>query len=317
MSSKIQDKLLSMEVPPPPGVWDKIAAELEQSTGDRQYADKLYELAVAPPAGVWDKIATSLDEGTGAATLAAKLAAHEVAPPAGTWKKIAATLDAEHEAAIPERRRLAPYFRYAAAAAVIALIAWGGISLFNKKQNAESVAVSTQPDTKPGPDQNIPAVEQAEANQQDVTPQQEENIATANSDDARNDAALEASKRTYASLDSRTSGKIKQAADFYFGVPAGTTRSVDINENYNSIPVHTKDANRYITLMTPEGNIIRMSKKLSSLVCCVSGEEQDKECMEQINKWREKIACSPAGHSPGNFMDILSLLNTLQENDEL
>ena len=42
--------------------------------------------------------------------------------------------------------------------------------------------------------------------------------------------------------------------------------------------------------MTPDGNIIRMSKKWSGLVCCVSGEEQDEDCKNQIKKWQKKIA---------------------------
>ena len=73
---------------------------------------------------------------------------------------------------------------------------------------------------------------------------------------------------------------------------------------------------RYIMLMTPDGNIIRMSKKLSTLVCCVSGEEQDADCKDQLQRWREKIACAPGTHSPGNFMDILSLVSSLQDNNQ-
>ena len=74
---------------------------------------------------------------------------------------------------------------------------------------------------------------------------------------------------------------------------------------------------RYIMLMTPDGNIIRMSKKWSDLVCCVSGEEQDADCKDQLKKWQEKMAASSLAPSPGNFMDILSLVNSLDENNEL
>ena len=73
-------------------------------------------------------------------------------------------------------------------------------------------------------------------------------------------------------------------------------------------------ANRYITLMTPEGNIIRMSKKFTDMVCCVSGEDQDEACKDQMKKWREKIICSPACHSAGSFMNMLDLVEALQDN---
>ena len=72
-------------------------------------------------------------------------------------------------------------------------------------------------------------------------------------------------------------------------------------------------AARYAMLMTPDGNFIRISKKLGDLVCCVSGEEQDDECTDQLKKWRKKIANAPVAPSPGNFMDILDMLHTLKD----
>ena len=73
-------------------------------------------------------------------------------------------------------------------------------------------------------------------------------------------------------------------------------------------------AESYIMLMTPDGNIIRMSKKWSDLVCCVSGEEQDDDCKDQLKKWQQKIATSSLAPSPGNFMDIFSLVSSLNED---
>ena len=61
--------------------------------------------------------------------------------------------------------------------------------------------------------------------------------------------------------------------------------------------------------MTPDGGIVRMSKKWGDLVCCVSGQDSDENCKDQIKKWQEKLACAPVAN--GNFMDILSLVNTL------
>lgn len=69
-------------------------------------------------------------------------------------------------------------------------------------------------------------------------------------------------------------------------------------------------------LMTPDGQFIRMSKKLGDLLCCVSGEEQDPDCIDQMKRWRQKIAISNLTPSPGNFMDILNLVKSLQENRE-
>lgn len=315
MSSSIQNKLLSIEVPPPPGVWDKIAAELDDSELEHQYPSKLYELTVLPPAGVWEKIAGSLDAALPAATAAAKLMALEIAPPATTWNKIKTSLDAELEAAIPEQRRFSPLWRYAAAAAIIGLIAWSGINLLNSKKQQTLVAKQEPPLLPEKTDTPVTTREEVAINEPTVS---SDKIATTESDDARNDAALEASKKTFAKLDISHSSKIKEAANFYFGKMAssGTTRGLNIgSDDDDAIPTYTKEADRYIILMTPDGNIIRMSKKLSSMICCVSGEEQDEDCKDQMKKWREKMANSAAGHSPGNLMDILGLLNSLQDDE--
>jgi hypothetical protein len=258
---------------------------------------------------VWDKIVNSLDPALSAAQ---KLTALEVDPPVGTWNKIKITLDAELEAAIPERRRLSPLLKYAAAAAMLGFIAWAGISLINNKKTPDTVAKQNTPVL---PENKLPVpptpVTTEVPQKIDVTP---EEIAATNIEEARNDAALEASKKTFAKLDVRTNSKIKEAANFYFAT--GTSRKIDIGtDNQDLIPTYTKDPDRYIVLMTPDGNIIRMSKKLSNMICCVSGEEEDKECKDQMKRWREKIACAPAGHSPGNFMDILGLLSSLQDDE--
>ena len=66
--------------------------------------------------------------------------------------------------------------------------------------------------------------------------------------------------------------------------------------------------------MTPEGNIIRVSKKLGGMVCCLSGEAEDPACTDQLKKWREKMITSSLGHSGDSFLDLLLLINTEEEN---
>ena len=311
MNSGVQQKMYDYEVAPPAGAWEKIAAELDESELEHRFPSTLHNLEVMPPALAWQHIAVSLDESAMVNEYAGKLAAIEVAPPVTTWNKIALSLDVEHEAAVPEHRRFSPFIKYAAAAAIIGFLAWGGMHLFNKKIGETAVV---KQETSPVNNDNSIATTPLNV----TVP--EENITvpetTASIEEARNDAALEQSKKTFAKLDATvTRSKIKNAANFFFipdnYEPTGT-RSVDL-----SYPVETPEvdiANRYIVLMTPDGNIIRMSKKFGNLVCCVSGEEQDKDCVDQMKKWREKIANPSSTHSPGNVMDILSLVSSLQDN---
>ncbi len=303
MSSGLQHKMYNFELPPPAGVWEKIAVELDESELSNKFPSTLHNIQITPPVHVWQGIAVALDEPAFVNDYAAKLGGIEIAPPAAAWNKIKTSLDA----ALPEQRKIVPFLRYAAAAVVIGFLAWGGISLFDNKKSSDNTLTKSQT--------TIP-VENTLNNTAIFT---DEDIAVtdvaASMEEARNDAALEASKKTFAKLDATvTRSKIKNAANFFFVAdeyePTGT-RGLDIEpEETPSMDV----SNRYIMLMTPDGNIIRMSKKLKELVCCVSGELQDKDCVDQMKKWRDILGNPSINHSSNSFIDILSLMDCMQDN---
>ncbi|MEJ0102502.1 MAG: ABC transporter ATP-binding protein [Bacteroidota bacterium] len=145
------------------------------------------------------------------------------------------------------------------------------------------------------------------------------------SQEERDENALEQSKRTYAKLDlhgHNITGKIKRS--LYSSPAQLSAASSDaflqkmpelqyshraaVNDSRND-----QNADRYLMFKDSEGRFIRISKKLTSLFCCVSGEEQDDNCTDQLKKWREKIASSSFIPSPDNFMDILDLVSSLQD----
>jgi len=236
---------------------------------------KLYNYEQTPPESVWSRIVSGLDAKEDAG---AKLYNTEITPPADIWQKIEQALG---ENTATKQRRIIPFFKYAAAAVLIGLVTWAGLQLINKNKRDTEVAVAvTDPPTAP----------QVITVKKDTT------------DEARNDAALEESKNTVAKLDVPKKKKISSALHY-----SGYT-----NSDLEAIPDADKIADRYIVLMTPDGNFIRMSKKLSNMVCCVSGEEQDPDCKDQVERWRKQLACSSASH-PGNFLDILDLVSSLQD----
>jgi hypothetical protein len=309
MSSTVQHKLSELEVSPPEGCWQKIAAELDDSASGLQFPARLRAFALDPPAQLWDQISAQLDTEMMPGSIAAKLYAAEAIPPAAAWNQIRNSLDAETVTAQPRTRRLAPLLRYAAAAILIGFLAFGAIRMFGPaEKNNTTASGKSEPEkttiTLPAPvDNNLPEREDELA----VTP--------LNDDEARNDAALEASKRTFAKLDIPSKKRVDVASQFHFSQYVNTE---DISEpgltGYEEVPFTEPDkANRYIVLMTPDGHFIRMSKKLSSLICCVSGEEEDEKCKLQVDKWRKQLAGSDASH-PGNFMDILNLVGSLRDN---
>lgn len=287
----MQHKLYGYEVPPPPGAWEKIVADLDSADLEYDYPSKLHSFETTPPAAVWQAIE----------------------------KKIGGQVTSENKV------WYISVLRYAAAAAVITFITWGAIKLLNKtgKQD-EAVAIqdiipqTSDSSISEAQEKNEPGTESGITdNGIDIGNIQPDVIAA----EARNEAALEASKSTFASLNIPVKSKVRNASNFFFVAepqPTGITRGLDIEDDNEEENMGSENiADRYFMLLTPDGNIIRMSKKLGDMVCCVSGEEQDDACLEQLKKWRKKVADPSTGHSPGNFMDILSLLSNLQEPDNL
>ncbi len=305
MSSTVQHKLLGLTCDPPDGIWQKIAAELDDAASGYKFPSHLREMTVPPPAHCWNNISTQLDMEMTADDMAARLYAAEAVPPAAAWDKIRASLDGE--TSIPERRRIAPLARFAAAAAIIGFLAFGAIRLFDTgTKDPENITVkTTDASTK-----DLPATKDNDL---------PENVAAANTvdpdEEARNDAALEESKTTFAKLDIASRKRTAAASQFSFSnyIPTNVLSEHGSSGYEEALSTEPDQANRYIVLMTPEGHFIRMSKKLSDLVCCVSGEEEDENCLLQMKKWRKQLAGSGASH-PGNFMDILNLVGSLRDN---
>ncbi len=300
MSNTIRNKLSGFESAPPPGTWEQIQAELDGLNEWRSLGDKLKDAEKAPPAGYWSRILSQLEE----AGLAGKLYHHEQAPPENAWEQILQGIGTG--VSNPVERKITPWFRYAAAAAILVIVGLGIMRLTQFRNEEPGMAV--QQDSLPANNGKTTDNSKAELTKLVAG-------IPAGNEEARNDAALEASKKTFAKLDLPERRIAREVSNFYFTSTAETdaaSRGLDIN-NSSGLPDPAVAADRYITLMTPEGNIIRVSKKLSGMVCCISGETGDPACENQLKKWREKIVASSIGHSADSFMDILMLVNSTEE----
>jgi hypothetical protein len=277
--------------------------------------DKMYYYEVTPPANAWGKINSTLDELKTTGRLSTKLYNLEAAPPAQVWEKIHTALEAEPVKKPPAARPLYPLFRYAAAAAFfIGIIVLGAIKFSGKKTGEKGVAK-----------ENIVLPKEAES--LPVTHTSAGDMSTAITQQQRDDAALEASKKTFAKMDMSEHNK-RELRQALMMTPVNLISSGNPEKNYPEVcfpdelrailankPMPTiNTADRYIILMTPDGNIIRMSKKWADLLCCVSGEDEDEVCQDQLKKWRQQIAGSSLAPSPANFMDILSMVESLRDN---
>jgi hypothetical protein len=286
MSQTIRDILHAYEVSPPAGNWDRIAQELDEWTVLSGTGRSLGELEIDPPAAAWTAIREQLEE----ADLSRQLLALETDPPARVWSAVEQSLN-------PAAKQLSirPWLRYAAAAVLTGLLVWTGWRLL--------------PETDPRPGTaGVPAPATTTANKELNEKQARENLATIiestqppvnASEEVRSEKALEASKKTLARVEpGLIKRKLQHAAAFSFERPVPAEEA----------------APRYVVLLTPDGNMIRMSKKLKDMLCCLTGEDSDPACQEQVRKWQDKLINAPGSHAPGNFADLLDMLNALNEN---
>lgn len=324
MNDSIQHKLYNHTAMPPAAAWEKIALALDESHLSDQFTATLQNAVANPPASAWTAIAARLEELELNNQYPATLANMEVVPPATTWEKISQSLHTEEETPAKEQRRIFPVLRYAAAAVFVGFVAFGAVKLLNNKKEVNGLAGTTAIPGKQNTDSqlnNNPAVP-ADLATEDIVQSQ----------DAIDAAALEESKGTFASLDMSDRQKMRKINQDIFieeVSPVNTDADLILPEAIFqrlectdvAVPAYTATnaaidmASRYSLLMTADGHIVRVSKKLSGLICCVSGEEQDEDCKNQLNQWKKKIADSPVAPSPGNFMDILSLLQTLKDSN--
>lgn len=311
-------KLYNHEVEPPNNTWSKIEQALDDAGNGQQFPQKLYTAEVAAPVNSWNKITDALDN-QAYNTVAEKLQQAAVVPGAHNWELIAAQLAtdpylnlgkklynttatppqhsweaiaAQLPAATPvvpiakQSGRVMPFLRYAAAAVLIGLTVFGAFKVFGPQtQNTDDqqlVNINTPANTT-APAISNPAVTDTQTN--------ESNIAVSPAqDETENNLVRSRSTNNYRQPETNNSDRIYASN----------------NADYT--------ADRYVAFMTLDGNIVRMSKKMEDMICCVTGAEVTGDCKTQLQKWQEKIADAPIV-APGNFMDIFSLVNTLNEGE--
>ncbi|HEY1870202.1 MAG TPA: hypothetical protein VGG71_04045, partial [Chitinophagaceae bacterium] len=255
---------------PSNNVWNKIAGELELE--QEKYSIKLYHLEIIPPASTWEKISTILDE--------------------------EATLPR-----IPSTRRIIPIVKYAAAACLVSIIAFGGYKILNRQTNIPVVAAK-----------KVLPQKKSSTNQ---TPDQKTFVET--KPVLSNNLPKEGKfTRSTVARKNISPTRLIQMMDPSFGIspaPADPFQQASLVGNIpGSHPVVSD--NDYLTFLNPDGYLVRISKKLAQTLGCIYPDRNSQQyihCQEQLKKWGDKIAQSPVSSSPDNFMDILDIIRSVNE----
>jgi len=307
MSEELKRKLYNYEAEPPEIMWSRIVATLDQEI-NAEFPQRLYTLEAPPPFDAWNRIEEKLEEDI-QEQYPTKLFNLEVAPPPQTWNKILTLLDEEKAIPeIPSKRRIISFVRYAVAACIIGLIAFGTLKLLNQKTDSRSTALKTVSPRKDSSAALIPNPTQQ------VTPPPSNNLPR----EGTGLAQMETKSRKRTS--SEPAAYMTQTAAT-FPVLAGSGSISDFRQVSlkGDIPGNCSlisDADPYLMFVNPDGYLIRISKKLAETLGCIYTNGNSNEynrCQDQIKKWRDKIAQSPATSSPDNFMDILNVIKSVQE----
>lgn len=280
-----QHKLYNYEVSPPADTWNRIAQELDGVNEYKNVSAKLQNLTIAPPATLWDKIHAALDEEQSFDIIAQKLSSMAIAPPAGAWHKIEAglvgTLITKKKSAsvVPFRTRL---LRFATAAALLGIIV---LAVYFMVQRSSQDAAAIQ--------KNIVSADISVITGQPATAgnvQKRTHNLPAQPHVLTGTADLQTLAATAPQLQANAA-VVTSKGNAYI-------TSVEKNQEIDG---------RYIVLMTEEGNVVRMSKKVSNMADCISGQDHSSECNTQIAAWQKEMASLPVLASPDNILSLLEL----------
>ena len=312
MNEGLKRKLYDYEADPPEKMWEKIAASLEGEI-NAEFPQKLYNTEITPPGTTWNKIALGLD-----AVLIeeypAKLYNLEVVPPAAVWQHISAKL--EEEKALPKiaaKGKLIPFVRYAVAVCLIGLIAFA-VKFLNSKTPEQNMIGKSIPANKNTP---LEIVQPKKEKEQDIQPH---TIATNNL--PKESAYFNQNKSSRKRYEEQSATYMTEIADIPYSESRINEESFQNVNLQGNIPgkqsILADAAGRYLMFMNPDGFLIRMSKKLADALGCVytnGNSEEYRQCQERIKKWRDKIAQSQVNPSQDNFLNILDLIKSLQDNE--
>ncbi len=307
MSEELKRKLYNYEAEPPEIVWSRVVAVLDQEI-NAEFPQKLYTLESTPSSDVWNRIEERLEEDI-REQYPDKLYKLEVTPPPRTWNKILTLLDDEKaHPGISSKGRIISFVRYAVAACIIGLLAFGAFKLLNQKTDRGSTAVKT---VSPRKDSSAALIQNPT---QRLTPSPSNNLPREGSGLAQMEI-----KPRKKNLPEPAVAMTQMAATLPALVGSSSPSDFRMASLKGDIPGNCSlisDADPYLMFVNPDGYLIRISKKLAETLGCIYTNGNSSEynrCQDQIKKWRDKIAQSPATSSPDNFMDILNLIRSVQE----
>ena len=245
---------------------------------------KLFRFEETPPEAAWEKIAEELNNES---SFSNRLSSYEETPPSTVWTVVNASLDEEKTKVVPFFSQYKRPLRYVAAASVIAALL--AVLTLNNHQVQVNVPETANRITPAPPSKLYP-------HQKPLPPQ------TSNENEASIAANAFRSPRG-----ERESGKRLIALVRPQNIlPTFSLQKKFIPKQVEQQPlVDQASAENFMVYSDGEGNVMRLPKKLFSLVCCKDG---DGSCKVRLQRLRQTLSANVAPIDFGGMIDMLRQL---------
>lgn len=300
---QVANRLHNAEEILPDDVWLRI----EQKLDDEEWSKQLQAAEVTVPLSTWNVIETKLDHLNEDEQFARLLLQSTQEPPAKIWQAVEEELNNSGQGkVVPMFPKWKPILRFAAAAVVTAAIAWGVYQLMPQSKQPATIAEVKPSDTLPSVTENI----------QPLTEKKQENNSTALTElPVKQKTKV---KRQLTSAQIEANGLTDHI----------TSKSVPVENVHHHKKAVTKNAtpgfaeDQYLLVMNNNGDLIRVSKKISNIKCANTTGEipvdamaalESRDCSSQIKQWQRKLATSTAISPLSGFIDIKEIISAVEK----
>jgi hypothetical protein len=282
----------------------------------------MQQFEATPPRGLWDKIAADLDESTLYKNTSERLSSYEATPPAGIFEKVITALERDLPKKEVPVRKINTTFRWSAAAAVFIVLSTLGILFLNDNKKEQSLATVTKSNNLPPvPHQQItnnPPVVEADDNTDDDNNKSVKHL------------PLNKILRSAHTSSIQNKNTETPDVDFVSSKPTVQIVSSNIKASLSELAskfVVSGVSGNYITVLGPNGELRKISLKIFNAIhaqtfLVASNSDHQNTVIENNNtamekkfsEWRTKVVQS--GYAPNAFngMDILDLKDLIKEN---
>ena len=273
------------------------------------FTHKIFNAEVPPPDTAWENIAAELDKmGSG---FVHKVAEASIEPPATVWQNVAIAINA------PRQKKIIPlnktWVKWAAAAAIIGVIAIGTINYFNSN-NRNSLVSNGKGDPK-----NEANISPSTSNNANETTSPGNAVALNPGAPLADNGGSLPPKKGPSTNRNNPSLKVRHALIESVGIEkqdlVGTESDPRISNNISSTPGTFIPPPDYFTVTAPNGEKVRISSKFSDAVASLyGGDNVDYFWKLRFDSWKSKLMTNPSFiPSAGNFLDIAELKDMLKE----